>query len=109
MQWQRRVHSSGGRTLFRPIAYDLKLKAPAEQKEILFMSGQRFGELRRERQIRRTREGTLPCSERSQARTAAGGFRVRGERDSRTGAEPPDQISVGADGTGHVAFTPPED
>jgi hypothetical protein len=26
-------------------AYDLKLKAPAEQKEILFMSGQRFGEL----------------------------------------------------------------
>jgi hypothetical protein len=31
----------------RPIAYDLKLKAPAEQKEILFMSGQRFGELQR--------------------------------------------------------------
>jgi hypothetical protein len=26
-------------------AYDLKLKAPAEQKEILSMSGKRFGEL----------------------------------------------------------------
>jgi hypothetical protein len=26
-------------------AYDLKLKAPAEETEILFMSGQRFGEL----------------------------------------------------------------
>jgi hypothetical protein len=26
-------------------AYDLKLKAPAEETELLFMSGQRFGEL----------------------------------------------------------------
>jgi hypothetical protein len=37
---------------------------------------------------------TLRCG-----RTAAGGFRVRGKRDSWAGAEPPDQIPVGANGS----------
>jgi len=39
-------------------------------------------------------------SEHSQTQTAAGGFRVRGERDSRAGTEPPDQIPMGTNGTG---------
>src|SRR5215472_8679701 len=38
----------------------------------------------------------LPCPAHPQARFAAGGFRIRRERDSGTTAEPSDQIPVGA-------------
>jgi hypothetical protein len=42
-------------------AYDLKLKAPTEQKEILFMSEQRFGELRPSRSCFALRQPLVIC------------------------------------------------
>lgn len=54
---------------------------------------------RRARKDRRSRVRAIPRSLYTQARFAAGGLRVRGERDSGAGAEPGNEISVGAVGT----------
>jgi hypothetical protein len=54
---------------------------------------------RRERQGGRVRKGALSRPADPKTRFATGGFRFRRERDSWAGAEPRNQIPVGANGT----------